>query len=357
MENRGLLFIPDISGFSRFVHDSEIEHSRYIIRELLETLINANEAGLEISEIEGDAILFYRFGEPPELEELYAQVQKMFCSFHRYLIAYDQRRICQCKACVSAINLTLKVISHYGEFTAYNIRNFKKLIGRDIIVAHQLLKNDIEQHEYWLVTDNLLHNEPPAGLARWMQWNSSIKQTETGEIAFHYTQLSQLKNEIPPEPPTQVELAKKVKMISVAKEYERDVKTLFFTVVHFEFRHHWQEGLRSVEEVSHFLPGIGSRHKHVMESGDIVMYTTSFSYTPEKVVFSETDEKENSTNYIMEKTGDNTSRLTIEFYLPPKPLRQLLFRWKEKKRMEESLQRSLINLDPFVMSMVLPAEF
>ena len=81
MENKGLLFIPDISGFTRFVNEVEIEHSRFIIQELLEILINANEIGLEISEIEGDAILFYKFGEPHELESLYKQVEKMFWHF------------------------------------------------------------------------------------------------------------------------------------------------------------------------------------------------------------------------------------------------------------------------------------
>jgi hypothetical protein len=58
MENKGLLFIPDISGFTRFVNETEIGHSRLIIQELLEILINANEVGLEVSEIEGDAILY-----------------------------------------------------------------------------------------------------------------------------------------------------------------------------------------------------------------------------------------------------------------------------------------------------------
>ena len=33
MENRGLLFIPDISGFSRFVNAVELEHSRFIIQQ------------------------------------------------------------------------------------------------------------------------------------------------------------------------------------------------------------------------------------------------------------------------------------------------------------------------------------
>ena len=46
METKGLIFIPDISGFSRFVSEMEIEHSRLIIQELLEILIDANHSGL-----------------------------------------------------------------------------------------------------------------------------------------------------------------------------------------------------------------------------------------------------------------------------------------------------------------------
>src|SRR5687767_3425445 len=108
MKNQGLLFIPDISGFTRFITETEIDHSRVIIQELLEILINANNIGLEISEIEGDAILFYKFGDPPTLSELYKQVEKMFIEFHRSIITYEHRRYCQCKACMSAIDLTLK---------------------------------------------------------------------------------------------------------------------------------------------------------------------------------------------------------------------------------------------------------
>jgi hypothetical protein len=31
MQNRGLLFIPDISGFTHFVNSTEIEHSKLMI--------------------------------------------------------------------------------------------------------------------------------------------------------------------------------------------------------------------------------------------------------------------------------------------------------------------------------------
>ena len=359
MENRGLLFIPDISGFTRFVNEVEIEHSRFIIQQLLEVLIKSNEVGLEISEIEGDAILFYKFGEPQKLESLYKQVEKMFQAFHQYLIAYDSRKICQCKACISAINLSLKVISHYGEFTSLTVQHFKKLIGKGVIVAHQLLKNDIEQHEYWLVTNALLQNRQPAKLAQWMHWDSSIKQTEGGDISFHYTQLGALLNEMT-LPDTQIELPDKVKMLSVSKDYAIDIKTLCYTVVHFEFRHRWYAGIKAIDEVEHFLPGIGSRHRHVLDNGKTeMMYISSFKYNPEgKTIFSETDEeKKTSVYFIAEKTDEHSSRLTIEIYFQRNMIKQALFNLLEKKKKEQELQQSLERLDGVLKEMVVPLEF
>ena len=345
MDNKGLLFIPDISGFTRFVNETEIQHSRLIIQELLELLINANQIGLEVSEIEGDAILFYKFGESPDLEDLYKQVEKMFCAFHRHLMVYEHRRYCQCTACISAIHLTLKVITHYGEFTGYNVRQFSKLIGKDIIVAHQLLKNDIDQHEYWLVTNSLLQDSQPTGFAQWMQWNSSAKTTESGEIPFHYTQLSQLKNEIPPEPVGQDVLANKVKMITVSKEYETEMIPMFHATGDFRYRHRWLDGVKEVEELDHFLPRVGMRCRCVMENGEEIVYASSYTFHPERIVFTEMDEKQQHlTRYTLEKTGPVKARLTIDYYLRKNFLRQWLFTWKEKKKMEISFQRSLENL-------------
>ena len=359
MENKGLLFIPDISGFTRFVTDMEIEHSRHIIQELLEILIDSNQLGLEISEIEGDAILFYKFGESPELDAIYRQVENMFCSFHSHLLAYEHRRFCQCKACVSAVNLSLKVITHYGEFTGYTVKNFYKLIGKDVIVAHQLLKNDIEQHEYWLVTDSLLHNNNPGGYATWMKWDSSSKRTETGEIPFHYTQLSQLKNELSPETPSALEIARKVKMITVFREYDVDIKTLFFTAGHFELRPQWQEGVKAIDEVDHLLPGVGTRHRCVLDKEVVFMISSSFLYDPEsKIVFSETEENRRSSIYfILEKLDEGKSKLTLEFYLKKNLPLQLMFNVMMKKKMEERLKKSLENLDRLVKEVKLPVDF
>ena len=357
MENRGLLFIPDISGFSRFVNTVEIEHSRFIIQQLLEVLIRANDSGLQISEIEGDAILFYKFGEPVALRALYTQVEKMFRAFHQYLVAYDHQKICQCKACISAVDLTLKVITHYGEFTPLRVQQFDKLFGKDVIVAHQLLKNDIPQHEYWLVTHDL--HRQPAELTQWMQWQESAKETESGAIRFYYTQLGPLKKDIP-QPSIPQELAQKTQMLSVSRDYDVDIKTLCYTVLHFEFRHLWHVGIQTIDEVEHVLPGIGSRHRHVLENGKTaLMYISSFVYDPEgKTIFSETNEKDKSSLcFVAEKTGDHTSRLTLELYFQPHMLRQVLFhRWGKKKKAHE-FRLSLERLDKVVKDMIVPLVF
>lgn len=345
METKGLLFIPDISGFTRFVTESEINHSRLIIQELLELLINANQIGLEVSEIEGDAILFYKFGETPQLEELYKQVEKMFCLFHKNLIAYDQRRYCQCKACTSAAGLSLKVITHYGEFTGYNVKNFSKLIGKDVIVAHQLLKNDIEQHEYWLVTKNLLQDNPPGDFTDWMKWQNSVKQTEAGEIPFHYTQLSHLKKGIPDEPLPPLNLSGRKKIYSASKEYQTDIITLFHAAGAFEYRHRWWEGVKKVEELSHYLPRVGMQSKWTMDAGEVINYSSSYAYTDNRIEFSESNEKDSRvTYYTLVKVEENKTVLTIDIYRSESWLEKLLFSSSRRKRLHDSLQKSLQNL-------------
>ncbi|MBS1660584.1 MAG: DUF2652 domain-containing protein [Bacteroidetes bacterium] len=345
MENKGLLFIPDISGFTKFVNETEIDHSRLIIQELLETLINTNELGLEISEIEGDAILFYKFGETPNLQALYKQVEKMFVEFHKHLVAYEHSRFCQCHACKSAVQLTLKVITHYGEFTGYNVRNFNKLIGKDIIVAHQLLKNDIEQHEYWLVTHSLAQDQPPSNLTNWMEWSSSAKKTDQGEIPFHYTQLTQLKNEVPASSMPLLELSKKTKVLSLTDTYDTDIITLFHATGDFTYRSRWQIGVEKVEEISHYLPRIGMRSKFTLDNGQSFVYASSYTYQSDKIEFSETDEKKKSTLYFTLETIDRQkTRLTIDFYVKKGFPTPLLFKLNQKKKMEADLQKSLAKL-------------
>ena len=168
MEKKGFIFIPEISGFTHFVNSAEIDHRRHIIKELLETIIDANETELKISEIEGDAIGFYQLGEIRNLKIVYAQVERMFLSFRKHLLLYERNQTYYCNAFTTAINLSLKIISFYGEFTEYNVGDFRKFIGKDVIIVHQLLKNDIIDNEYWLISSSASEKLPQI-FKPWMQ--------------------------------------------------------------------------------------------------------------------------------------------------------------------------------------------
>lgn len=147
-----LLYIPDISGFTDFVNKTEINHSRHIISELLEIMIDSDNIGMSVSEIEGDAILFFK-EELPSIEDLLEQCQNTFIKFHNYLRQYDEECICTCSACETAIQLTLKFIIHKGVVSKIKIKDHQKLFGPDVILVHRLLKNSIPENEYILITD------------------------------------------------------------------------------------------------------------------------------------------------------------------------------------------------------------
>ncbi|HEX6426406.1 MAG TPA: DUF2652 domain-containing protein, partial [Niastella sp.] len=237
-----------------------------------------------------------------------------------------------------------------------NVKNFSKLIGKDIIVAHQLLKNDIEQHEYWLVTKNLVSDHPP-GFKQWMQWNISAKQTEIGEIPFHYTQLSQLKKEIQPVHFPRLYLDKKRKMFSLTKEYDTNIITLFHATGDFNYRSRWQEGVRSVEMVSHYLPRIGTSCRCLLDNGQIVMYASSYAYQPDRIEFSETNKNDESTVYFtLEKMGVDKTRLSIDFYMKKNMAAEFLFKLLKKKKTEERFNKSLHNLDALLKDIDFSAE-
>lgn len=303
----------------------------------------------------GDAILFYKFGDLPDLKDLSRQVERMFKAFHKNLVGYDIQRYCWCQACNSAIALTLKIISHYGEFTGYNVRSFSKLIGKDIIVAHELLKNEIENHEYWLVTQNLLGNGRADAIESWMEWNAGMKETRSGTVSYHYTPLGGLKSGLAAEPFEETPLTDKVKVLSVSKEYMTDLITLFHATGEFELRPRWREGVIEAEEVEHFLPRVGMRCRCVMENGEAYFFSNSYRHGPGWLEFSEVEEgRQHVLRYLLEAVAPNTTRLTLEYYVPNNLPGEHLFRLIQKEKLERNLEHSMANLVGLVKELRIP---
>jgi hypothetical protein len=150
MAEKATILIPDISGFTAFTSTTELDHSAHIINELLELIVDSNDQEFILAEIEGDAVLFYRKGEPLSRPDLINQCLSIFRNFHTRLKVIERDTICQCGACQNATNLTLKFIVHHGDVKEIRVAHFTKATGIDMIVAHRLLKNNIDSDEYIL---------------------------------------------------------------------------------------------------------------------------------------------------------------------------------------------------------------
>lgn len=153
------LLIPDISGFTKFVRSTEVEHSKHIIEELIDLIITVGTRKFDLVEIEGDAVFFFK-NKKYSKEEVEEVANSIYVAFHEHLGNYEHNRICQCGACTTALNLKIKFIVHSGEVTLANFKKGKpKPFGDPVIAVHRLLKNDVPSNEYVLFSDSFLEKD------------------------------------------------------------------------------------------------------------------------------------------------------------------------------------------------------
>lgn len=192
-----LICIPDISGFTRFMSDFDFELASKVVPSLLNNIIYSNEIGLKVSEIEGDAVLFYHTGRLPKLADLIDQCKNFYTEFYKQLEVLREKYRSQEGASKIPKVLGLKIILHFGnEIGLMKIDKRIKLIGEDVITAHRLLKNNVKIDEYILFSHDLMDQYKKDALDDGVDW-SSIKESEIeddhlGVINFSYIDLTPL---------------------------------------------------------------------------------------------------------------------------------------------------------------------
>lgn len=323
MEKNALLFIPDISGFTGFVSETDVEHSGHIISELLEVIIDANDIGLEISEIEGDAVLFFRFGEAPALSSLVALAKKMFISFHEHLQVFERDRICQCGACSTASGLTLKFFAHYGAISKIRIKQFNKLHGEDVIIAHRLMKNSIDSDEYFMLTRQYLSSVSEATLLNdgdWFRLDDGHEEFEgTGTVYYSFASLSELHAQVTrPKPrafPRKVD-----DPITGEILIEAPMHTVHAIVADAQGK--VALGAQKVILENSGVQRVGSKHTCVLPSGDLRFEIIGGSVSQDRVEFGEQVHNlpllgKTDFLFVITREGPNLSRLRMEVHYEP----------------------------------------
>ncbi len=146
----GYLLLADISGYTSFVAQTEIEHAGLALSYLLETIVEKLDDLLTICKLEGDAVFAYVEADKlQECQSLLELIDQTYLAFRdRAQDLYDHAT-CPCRACKAIPTLDLKFILHHGEFVMQQVAGIRDLLGTDVNLIHRLLKNGVFEATGW----------------------------------------------------------------------------------------------------------------------------------------------------------------------------------------------------------------
>jgi len=146
MTQQGFLIISDITGYSKYVNESELEHARDSLTALLNILIDHTKSPLILSKLEGDAVFSYApAGGFLQGQSLLDMIESTYASFRKALELMVINTTCTCNACRNLPNLDLKFFVHFGSYMTQKLGNFTELVGNDVNLVHRLAKNHIKE--------------------------------------------------------------------------------------------------------------------------------------------------------------------------------------------------------------------
>ncbi len=354
--SQSLLFIPDISGFTKFVQSTEAEHSQHVIAELLELLINANTQELQLAEIEGDALFFFKENEIPSQEKLLAQIETMYTAFYSHLELLKHNRICPCNACASAPELQLKIIAHSGELQFLQVQNNRKPFGQSVIEAHRLLKNSVESDNYVLLSKSLSQQ-----IVIPDDYNSKLFQFRTGSDFYDEQDVAYLYSEIETDnlklqPVDTVETVEFDSPPGLVLEYDFDTSgpKLLEYLSNYKYRQGWAEGVDRIEFNSNEVTRIGTEHMCVINKTKIDFTTVTKAAKPGQIVYGELTTTPPIVDefyqfYIIDPISEDKCHLTIEMYwTASNALKRWLINIFGKKKFKSGTDGGMQGLKEFI---------
>ncbi|NAY90945.1 DUF2652 domain-containing protein [Muricauda sp. JGD-17] len=349
---KSLLFIPDISGYTKFIQTTEVEHSQHVISELLEVLLNANTQGLKLAEIEGDALFFYKENEIPSQENLLAQIESMFTAFHSHLKMLGKNRICPCNACATAPNLQLKIIAHSGDIQHIQVQGKRKPFGNQVIEAHRLLKNSVDSENYALITRSLsldLQLSPyySSKIFRFRQGEDNYDDRKVDYI-YAIINPDELNLKSYPEP-------KKVgfdhpPQMKFEKHFPIGPEDLMEYITNYSLRKYWQKGVDRLEYNANEVTRIGSEHVCVINGKYLNFTTVTKDMKIGNLIYGERTTSPPVVDelyqfYIFEPSANHTCKLNIEIYWKIKsPIKRILMNLIGKRSFKKNVEIALEGL-------------
>jgi len=158
MASKGYFVIADITGYTAFLSQTELDHAEAILNTLFNTLLGTLQPPLIVSNFQGDAILSYApEGSFIQSQTLIEALENTYFAFTDIRDRMQYNTTCPCKACCNIRNLDLKLFVHYGSYLLQQMGSRQELMGPDVILAHRMMKNSVKEQigvtAYLLITE------------------------------------------------------------------------------------------------------------------------------------------------------------------------------------------------------------
>jgi len=148
--------IADISGYTGYLADVELDHAQDILADLVGAVVTALRPNFRLAKLEGDAAFTFMTTEKLDGSMLLDTIERCYFGFRRRRRDVRQATSCECNACVRIPDLDLKFVVHHGTAILHRVAGRQELVGQDVIVVHRLLKNDVVEklgmHAYALIS-------------------------------------------------------------------------------------------------------------------------------------------------------------------------------------------------------------
>jgi Protein of unknown function (DUF2652)/Polyketide cyclase / dehydrase and lipid transport len=152
--------IADISGYTGYLAEVELDHAQDILADLIGAVVSALRPNFRLAKLEGDAAFTYAPGETIDGSMLLDTIERCYFGFRRRRRDVRQATSCDCNACVQIPDLDLKFVVHHGEAILQKVAGRQELLGSDVIVVHRLLKNEVVEklgmEAYALITQRCI---------------------------------------------------------------------------------------------------------------------------------------------------------------------------------------------------------
>jgi hypothetical protein len=135
--------IADISGYTGYLADVELDHAQDILADLVGAVVTALRPNFRLAKLEGDAAFTFMTAETVDGSMLLDTIERCYFGFRRRRRDVRQATSCECNACVRIPDLDLKFVVHHGEAIQQKVAGRQELLGSDVIVVHRLLKNSV----------------------------------------------------------------------------------------------------------------------------------------------------------------------------------------------------------------------